>query len=67
MEPRKGPLGGSTKMINSRQAADILGIALSTFQKRWRSFGIPHHMIGGTALRFMERDVQFYRDQCSGD
>jgi predicted DNA-binding transcriptional regulator AlpA len=62
MEARKGPIGGSTKMLKSAEVAERLGMSLKTFHNTWKQLGIPCYQRGHW-LRFMERDVQFWLEQ----
>ena len=62
MEQRTRALGGSTRLLTSAEAAERLNMSLSTFQKRWRSLGIPYHR-HGRWLRFMERDLDHWLEQ----
>ncbi len=44
-------------MLTTREAAKHIGVALSTFYKRWKAWGIPVHYIDGR-LKFRVRDLE---------
>ena len=54
--PRKGPLGGSNRLLSSRDVAAILAIPERTVRDRWKEWGLPAYRIG-KHLRWKERDV----------
>jgi excisionase family DNA binding protein len=54
--PRKGTLGGSNRLISSRDVAAILAIPERTVRDRWKEWGLPAYRIG-KHLRWKERDV----------
>ena len=57
-EPRtpKGTLGGSNRMLSSRDVATILAIPERTVRDKWKEWGLPAYRIG-KHLRWRERDV----------
>jgi excisionase family DNA binding protein len=55
-EPRKGTLGGSNRLLSSRDVAAILAIPERTVRDRWKEWGLPAYRIG-KHLRWKERDV----------
>ena len=55
-EPRKGTLGGSNRLLSSRDVAAILAIPERTIRDRWKEWGLPAYRIG-KHLRWKERDV----------
>lgn len=54
--PPKGTLGGSNRMLSSRDVAAILGIPERTVRDKWKEWGLPAYRIG-KHLRWRERDV----------
>jgi excisionase family DNA binding protein len=54
--PRKGTLGGSNRLLSSRDVAAILAIPERTIRDRWKEWGLPAYRIG-KHLRWKERDV----------
>jgi len=54
--PRKGTLGGSNRLLSSRDVAAILAIPERTVRDRWKEWGLPAYKIG-KHLRWKERDV----------
>ena len=54
--PRKGTLGGSNRLLSSRDVAAILSIPERTVRDRWKEWGLPTYRIG-KHLRWKERDV----------
>ena len=55
-EPQKGTLGGSNRLLSSRDVAAILAIPERTVRDRWKEWGLPAYRIG-KHLRWKERDV----------
>ena len=53
---RKGTLGGSNRLLSSRDVAAILAIPERTVRDRWKEWGLPAYRIG-KHLRWKERDV----------
>jgi excisionase family DNA binding protein len=53
---RKGTLGGSNRLLSSRQVAAILGVRERTVRAMWREWQLPAYRIG-KQLRWRERDV----------
>jgi excisionase family DNA binding protein len=60
--PLKGTLGGSNRMLSSRDVAAILGIPERTVRDKWREWGLPAYRIG-RHLRWKERDVYAWIDR----
>jgi excisionase family DNA binding protein len=54
--PQKGTLGGSNRLLSSRDVAAILAIPERTVRDKWKEWGLPAHRIG-KHLRWKERDV----------
>jgi len=54
--PQKGTLGGSSRLLSSRDVAAILAIPERTVRDRWKEWGLPAYRIG-KHLRWKERDV----------
>jgi len=54
--PPKGTLGGSNRMLSSRDVAAILAIPERTVRDKWREWGLPAYRIG-KHLRWRERDL----------
>jgi excisionase family DNA binding protein len=54
--PTKGTLGGSNKMLSSREVAAILSVPERTVRDKWREWGLPAYRIG-KHLRWRERDL----------
>jgi len=52
----RGTLGGSNRMLSSRDVAAILAIPERTVRDRWKEWGLPAYRIG-KHLRWKERDV----------
>jgi excisionase family DNA binding protein len=55
-EPQKGTLGGSNRLLSSRDVAVILAIPERTVRDKWKEWGLPAYRIG-KHLRWKERDV----------
>ena len=55
-ELQKGTLGGSNRLLSSRDVAAILAIPERTVRDRWKEWGLPAYRIG-KHLRWKERDV----------
>ena len=53
---RKGTLGGSNRLLSSRDVAAILAIPERTVRDRWKEWGLPAYRVG-KHLRWKERDV----------
>jgi excisionase family DNA binding protein len=51
-----GTLGGSNRLLSSRDVAAILAIPERTVRDRWKEWGLPAYRIG-KHLRWKERDV----------
>lgn len=60
--PLKGTLGGSNRMLSSREVAAILSIPERTVRDKWREWGLPAYRIG-KHLRWRERDVYAWIDR----
>jgi len=54
--PQKGTLGGSNRLLSSRDVAAILAIPERTVRDRWKEWRLPAYRIG-KHLRWKERDV----------
>jgi excisionase family DNA binding protein len=54
--PQKGTLGGSNRLLSSRDVAAILAIPERTVRDKWKEWGLPAYRIG-KHLRWRERDV----------
>ena len=54
--PPKGTLGGSNRLLSSRDVAAILAIPERTVRDKWKEWGLPAYRIG-KHLRWKERDV----------
>jgi len=54
--PEKGTLGGSNRLLSSRDVAAILAIPERTVRDKWKEWGLPAYRIG-KHLRWKERDV----------
>jgi excisionase family DNA binding protein len=52
----RSTLGGSNRMLSSRDVAAILAIPERTVRDRWKEWGLPAYRIG-KHLRWKERDV----------
>ena len=53
---KMGTLGGSNRLLSSRDVAAILAIPERTVRDRWKEWGLPAYRIG-KHLRWKERDV----------
>ena len=53
---QKGTLGGSNRLLSSRDVAAILAIPERTVRDKWKEWGLPAYRIG-KHLRWKERDV----------
>lgn len=53
---QKGTLGGSNRLLSSRDVAAILAIPERTVRDKWKEWGLPAYKIG-KHLRWKERDV----------
>jgi excisionase family DNA binding protein len=60
--PRKGKLGGSNRLLSSRDVAAILAVPERTVRDKWREWGLPAYRIG-KHLRWKERDVYAWIDR----
>lgn len=54
--PTKGVIGGSNRLLSSRDVAVILAIPERTVRDKWKEWGLPAYRIG-KHLRWKERDV----------
>jgi excisionase family DNA binding protein len=54
---RAGTLGGSNRMLSSRDVAGLLGVPEVTVRAKWREWGLQAYRIG-KHLRWREREVQ---------
>jgi excisionase family DNA binding protein len=55
-EVRKGTLGGSNRLLSSRDVAAILAVPERTVRDKWKEWDLPAYRIG-KHLRWKERDV----------
>jgi excisionase family DNA binding protein len=56
-QPRlNGTLGGSNRLLSSREVAAILGVRERTVRAMWKEWGLPAKRIG-KQLRWRERDL----------
>jgi excisionase family DNA binding protein len=55
-ERQKGTLGGSNRLLSSRDVAAILAVPERTVRDKWKEWGLPAYRIG-KHLRWKERDV----------
>lgn len=55
-EMQKGTLGGSNRLLSSRDVAAILAVPERTVRDKWKEWGLPAYRIG-KHLRWKERDV----------
>jgi excisionase family DNA binding protein len=62
--PQKGTLGGSNRLLSSRDVAAILAIPERTVRDRWKEWGLPAYRIG-KHLRWKERDVHAWIERQS--
>jgi len=53
---QKGTLGGSNRLLSSREVAAILAIPERTVRDKWKEWGLPAYRIG-KHLRWKERDL----------
>jgi excisionase family DNA binding protein len=60
--PPKGMLGGSNRLLSSRDVAAILRVPERTVRDKWREWGLPAYRIG-KHLRWKERDVYAWIDR----
>ena len=60
--PPKGTLGGSNRLLSSRDVAEILAIPERTVRDKWKEWGLPAYRIG-KHLRWRERDVYAWIDR----
>jgi excisionase family DNA binding protein len=51
-----GTLGGSNRLLSSREVAAILGVRERTVRAMWKEWGLPAKRIG-KQLRWRERDL----------
>lgn len=51
-------------LIDSREVAAILGVAIGTLEYwRWKNIGPRHRIVGTRAVRYLRSDVIAYRDR----
>jgi excisionase family DNA binding protein len=62
--PQKGTLGGSNRLLSSRDVAAILAIPERTVRDKWKEWGLPAYRIG-KHLRWKERDVHAWIERQS--
>jgi excisionase family DNA binding protein len=53
---QRGAVGGSNRLLSSRDVAAILAIPERTVRDKWKEWGLPAYRIG-KHLRWKERDV----------
>jgi excisionase family DNA binding protein len=63
-ELQKGTLGGSNRLLSSRDVAAILAVPERTVRDKWKEWGLPAYRIG-KHLRWKERDVYAWIDRQS--
>lgn len=56
-QPRTGTLGGSNRMLSSRDVAGLLSVPEVTVRAKWREWGLQAYRVG-RHLRWREREVQ---------
>lgn len=52
-----GTLGGSNRLLNSREVGELLGLPETTIRAQWRKWGLQAVKVG-RALRWRERDLE---------
>jgi excisionase family DNA binding protein len=57
-----GTLGGSNRLLNSREVGELLGLPETTIRREWSRWGLPAKRVG-RALRFRESDLQDWIDR----
>lgn len=55
-------IGGSNRLLTTREAAEYLSVPLKTLQTRWRDWELPALRVG-RGLRFRERDLEGWLDR----
>lgn len=55
-------IGGSNRLLNSREVGELLGVPERTVRAQWRTWGLPAYRVG-RALRFRERHVEAWIEQ----
>jgi excisionase family DNA binding protein len=63
-ERQQGTLGGSNRLLSSRDVAAILAVPERTVRDKWKEWGLPAYRIG-KHLRWKERDVYAWIDRQS--
>jgi len=53
--------GGSNRLLNVNQVAQLLGVVPDTIYRQWQAWGLKAYRVG-ERLRFRERDVQTWLD-----
>jgi excisionase family DNA binding protein len=61
-EGATGTLGGSNRMLNSREVGRLLGLPERTIRAQYKEWKLPTYRIG-RALRWKERDVLAWIDR----
>ena len=56
-ETKVRTLGGSNRMLDAQEVADLLGVPKATIYDEWRKWGLNGYRIG-RHLRFREREVE---------
>jgi excisionase family DNA binding protein len=57
-----GTIGGSNRLLSSREVAAILGVRERTVRAMWKEWGLPAKRIG-KQLRWRERDLYAWIEQ----
>lgn len=58
----KGTLGGSNRLLNSREVGDLLGFPERTIRAEHKAWGLKTYRVG-RALRWRERDIQAWLEK----
>lgn len=56
----KGTLGGSNRLLNSKEVGELLGFPERTVRAQSKTWGLKTYRVGGRALRWRERDVEAF-------
>jgi excisionase family DNA binding protein len=54
--------GGSNKLLNVNEVADLLGVVPDTIYRKWQSWGMNAYRVG-ERLRFREREIAAWIDR----
>ena len=53
----------STKLLNTKQAAEYLGVSMAFLERdRWAGARIPFYKVGSRAVRYKMEDLEYYLD-----